>query len=431
MPHDSVNRGVRRIAEVTLVILLLVGGTAVLMPTLRQAREASQKVVFDDYDKQFEEPAATTGYGPSGGERFADGRKYQQPIVRGEVRSFIAKIDLTSRVSIGTSQPESIYEAKFQAEIEALNPDAGDGDAELRLPLPPQLISLSDLNITIAGDPSSSDNIFIEGSDLVWRGRLDSTAPSPIKVTYTAVGKGLYELRMPPGKIIEVFDVTLTANSSDLRMMELSLQPNPPERKAGKTVYHWDYERLMLGRPIRIDILGVAPMDRLGELAWLGPISVLVFGLMVALVAMAFQPETLDKWMLLMILGAFAAAYPLMYYAQDFMSLPMAIVAACAAMMIIIGGRAVTLLGVRIGTLGIMLPGGAVLALIMLATIHPLAQGMLLTVLAIGTLVALMILVPRAQKRIAESRPAPVPAPPLEPKPKPIVESDFDLEIEP
>ena len=351
-------------------------------------------------------PPATTG-GPTGGESF------RQPVTRGEVRSFTAEIDLTSRVSIGTSQPESIYEAKFHAVIEALNPDAVGGDAELRLPLPPQLISLSDLDVTVADDPS--EHVFIEGNELVWRGRLDTSTPVAIEISYTAVGMGLYELRIPPGKIVEVFDVKLTANSSDLRMMELSLQLAPPKREAGKTVYHWDYKRLMLGRPIRIDILGMAPMDRLGELAWLGPISVLVFGLLVALVAMAFQPEALDKWMLLLIVGAFAAAYPLMYYAQDFVSLPLAVVAACAAMMTIIGGRAVTLLGMRVGTLGIMLPGGAVLTLVMLATIHSEAQGMLLTVLAVGTLVAMMILVPRAQKRLAASRPTPPEPPAKEP----------------
>ena len=396
-------------AEVALVILLLVGGTAVLMPTLRQAREASQKV-YDQSDNWERMPPARAHSGPMAGESVGG----YVAVTRGEVRSFKASIDLTSRVSIGTSQPESIYEATFHADILALNPDAAGGDAELRLPLPPQLISLSDLNVTVAGDPS--ENVFIEGSDLVWRGRLDSSTPAPIEVSYSAVGKGLYELRIPPGKIVEVFDVKLTANSSDLRMMELSLQPSPPVRESGKTVYHWDYKRLMLGRPIRIDILGVAPMDRLGELAWLGPISVLVFGLLVALVALAFQPEALDKWMLLLIVGAFAAAYPLMYYAQDFVSLSMAIVMACVAMMVIIGGRAITLLGVRVGSLGIMLPGGAVLALIMLATIHPMAQGMLLTVLAVGTLVALMILVPRAQKRIAASRPAVVTPPVHEPE---------------
>jgi len=410
MSHDPLNRGVKRIAEVALVILLLVGGTAVLMPTLREARKAGQEV-YESYGWEDKDPMQSRSTPMAGEAR-------RHPVTRGEVRSFEATIDLTSRMSIGTSRPESIYEAAFHADILALNPDAAGGDAELRLPLPPQLISLSDLNVTVAGDPS--ENVFIEGSDLVWRGRLDSSTPAPIKVTYTAVGKGLYELRIPPGKIVELFDVTLTANSSDLRMMELSLQPAPPEHEAGKTVYRWHYERLMLGRPIRIDILGVAPMDRLGELAWLGPISVLVFGLLVALVALAFQPEALDKWMLLMILGAFAAAYPLMYYAQDFVSLPAAVVAACVAMMAIVGGRAVTLLGVRVGALGIALPGVAVLALTMLATISPQAQGMLLTLLAVGTLVALMVLVPRAQKRIAASRPAPV-APPV---PEPEMETE-------
>jgi len=44
------------------------------------------------------------------------------------------------------------------------------------------------------------------------------------------------------------------------------------------SLYLDDYKRLLFGGPIALDVLGVAPIDRLGELTWLGPASVVVFG---------------------------------------------------------------------------------------------------------------------------------------------------------
>jgi len=72
-------------------------------------------------------------------------------------------------------------------------------------------------------------------------------------------------------------------------------------------------------------VLGIAPIDRLGELAWLGPASVVVFGLLLGLIAHAFAIQNFDRWMLLLILGTFTGAYPLMYFAQEFIPLKAAI----------------------------------------------------------------------------------------------------------
>src|SRR5438552_19207445 len=88
-----------------------------------------------------------------------------------------------------------------------------------------------------------------------------------------------------------------------------------------QTVYTWDYKHLLFGRPIALDVLGIAPIDRLGELTWLGPGSVVIFGLLVGLIARAFRIQNIDRWMLLLIIGAFTGAYPLMYFAQEFISL--------------------------------------------------------------------------------------------------------------
>ena len=106
-------------------------------------------------------------------------------------------------------------------------------------------------------------------------------------LTYSAVGKGLYTLSVPPGQILDAFKIALTANGSDVRMLELSLQPTNLERLPGQTRYVWDYQRLLYGRPIALDVLGIAPIDRLGELSWLGPVSVIVFGLLIGLVSRA------------------------------------------------------------------------------------------------------------------------------------------------
>jgi len=115
---------------------------------------------------------------------------------------------------------------------------------------------------------------------LIWRGVLADAAPTTLAVTYTAVGKGLYELSVPPGGILDQFKIALTASGSDVRMLELSLQPTSFNHSATATTYTWDYKRLMFGQPIRLDVLGIAPIDRLGELTWLGPTSVIAFGLL-------------------------------------------------------------------------------------------------------------------------------------------------------
>jgi hypothetical protein len=83
-------------------------------------------------------------------------------------------------------------------------------------------------------------------------------------------------------------------------MLELSLQPTKHSRGNGQTVYTWEHKRLLFGHPIALDVLGIAPIDRLGELTWRGPASVVVFGLLLGLVAHAFNLQNFDRWMLLL-----------------------------------------------------------------------------------------------------------------------------------
>jgi hypothetical protein len=218
-----------------------------------------------------------------------------------------------------------------------------------------------------------------------------------LNIVYSAVGKGLYELPIAAGGMLDQYKVSLVAHGSDVRLLELSLQPTRLERSGGNSSYNWDYERLLFGQPVRLDVLGIAPIDRLGELTWLGPISVVAFGLIVGLVVQALGVQSFDRWMLLLTVGTFAGAYPLMYFAQEYISLPPAIFASAAVALVIIGVRAVTLMGFWPAMLGILLPAAAIMAITMAAAIWRPLQGILLTVQALGFFVAVMLLLPKVQ----------------------------------
>jgi hypothetical protein len=219
--------------------------------------------------------------------------------------------------------------------------------------------------------------------------------PTTLVITYSAVGKGLYELEVPPGGILDTFQISLAANGSDVRLLELSLQPTGVTRAAGTTTYNWDYKRLMFGQPVRLDVLGIAPIDRLGELTWLGPVSVVVFGLLVGLVVHASGAAQFDRWMLLLTLGTFAGAYPLMYFGQEYLSLLGAVLASAGLALTIIGVRSVTILGPRLALAGVVLPAAAIMALTLVAAVMPQLQGILLTAEALGFFIAAMTLMPR------------------------------------
>jgi hypothetical protein len=307
------------------------------------------------------------------------------------IRSFNATVLLKPSLSVGTSDPESIYTAQLATKFEVSNPP-GEGECEVLLPLPPQIISLAELAVTLNGQPA--DSVEIRGDKLAWFGTLPSE-PTPMTITYAAVGKGLYHLQPPPSGILDTFHIDLTAVGSDVRMLELSLQPTKYVRGSGQTVYTWDYKKLLYGRAIALDVLGIAPIDRLGELTWLGPASVVIFGLILGLIARAFKILNIDRWMLLLILGTFTGAYPLMYFAQEFIPLKVAMVASSALVLAIIGVRTVTIAGVRLGLFGTVLPAAAILAVTLLAAIHPKLQGILITIVGLGLFILAMLLAPR------------------------------------
>src|SRR6185369_469423 len=226
---------------------------------------------------------------------------------------------------------------------------------------------------------------------------------TPMSIAYSAVGKGLYNLQTPPSGILDTFHIDLTAVGSDVRMLELSLQPTKYVRGNGQTVYTWDYKRLLFGRPIALDVLGVAPIDRLGELTWLGPASVVVFGFLLGLVAHAFHIRNFDRWMLLLVLGTFTGAYPLMYFAQEFIPLNAAILISSAIVLVVIALRAMTIMGVRLALFGTVLPAMAILFVTIVAATNPRLQGILITITAMAVFIATMLLAPRM--KVNDQRP--------------------------
>src|SRR5215210_2128502 len=172
--------------ELLVVIIIMAILVAVLLPTLSRARKQAidRKMAGEAETAQtgarvqsaridrVQEPAATTP--PSTPKR---------PLAH--VKTFAADVTLTPRLSVGTAEPESIYEAKFAAKLQAMAESNGTGESELRLPLPPQIISLGNLSVTINGDPSEA--VTIEGDNLVWHGPLPAGDTASMNVEYTAV----------------------------------------------------------------------------------------------------------------------------------------------------------------------------------------------------------------------------------------------------
>src|SRR5262245_15087219 len=155
------------LTELLVVVVILAILIALVLPAVQKVREAalSSKLAgqvpgeFADAalaDNKLKQANATEKPAP--------------PPPAARVKSFTAEVELTPKLSVGTQAPESIYEARFSGKIQAVRPQKEAGDCEIELALPPQIISLADLSITAAGEPS--EMVSVRNGKLVWRGAL-------------------------------------------------------------------------------------------------------------------------------------------------------------------------------------------------------------------------------------------------------------------
>jgi hypothetical protein len=121
------------------------------------------------------------------------------------------------------------------------------------------------------------------------------------------------------------------------------------------------------------------------------------FGLLLGLIASAYGIANFDRWMLLLILGAFTGAYPLMYFAQEFIPLNAAILSSSTMVLVVIAIRSATIMGSRLAFFGIVLPAATIIAVTLVAAVHPRLQGILITIVGLAGFVAAMMLIPRLQ----------------------------------
>src|SRR4026207_2097790 len=125
--------------ELLVVISIIAVLAALLLPALSAAKKKARRI-----NMASAAPAAPAPRPPLA--RPDEALWPQRPLAT--VKSFAATVSLKPELSVGTAEPESIYTAHLKSKFQAFNP-ARAGECEVLLPLPPQIISLADLEITV------------------------------------------------------------------------------------------------------------------------------------------------------------------------------------------------------------------------------------------------------------------------------------------
>src|SRR5438876_797363 len=77
-------------------------------------------------------------------------------------------------------------------------------------------------------------------------------------------------------------------------------------------------------------------------------------------------------------LGTFTGAYPLMYFAQEFIALNAAIFISSGVVLLVVAVRLASIMGFRLGLFGGIIPAVIILAVTLLAATHTRLQGILI-----------------------------------------------------
>jgi type II secretory pathway pseudopilin PulG len=95
-----------------------------------------------------------------------------------------------------------------------------------------------------------------------------------------------------------------------------------------------------------------------------------------------------------------------MYFAQEYIPLTAAVLAAGGIALAIIGVRAITLMGVKLALADVILPAATILTITLIAAVVPRLQGILLTGEALAFFIAAMMLLPKLRTTNAAPAPA-------------------------
>src|SRR5947209_9691078 len=109
--------------ELMVVIMIIAILIALLLPALSRARRSAMTKLANQ--SQY---GAAVEMAQNNRVRDKETTAPAAPLPRARVQQFAADVVLTPRLSVGTAEPESIYEAKFTGQIVASSPDGERGD---------------------------------------------------------------------------------------------------------------------------------------------------------------------------------------------------------------------------------------------------------------------------------------------------------------